>query len=400
MSKKRKYHGFGLLERSPKHWAIIIEDKDRTTGKRKQRWHSFVGSSRDAVAEAQRLAQEKKNGQRVDPNKISIAIFLDRWLKHMQARLLPRAHERYSEIARKNIVPLLGDISLQKLDTEQIDGAYTKALANGRRNGRGGLSPATVRYMHRVLRQALQQAVQWRMLAINPADAAQSPKVERKEMSALDPIETATMIEAARSERLLIAYLLAVMCGLRRGEVAALRWRSVDFASGQLSVSASIEQTSTSVREKLPKSGKGRTVAIPAMVVDDLRQHRITQAEQLLALGVRLTDDHHVVMREDGQPYQLRSLTHAFQIFRDRHGLRRVRLHDLRHTYATHLLAAGIQPKVAQERLGHSSIAITLDLYSHVMPGMQAEAAERVNDVLAAAMQKRGQATKGMLAIC
>jgi integrase len=103
--------------------------------------------------------------------------------------------------------------------------------------------------------------------------------VERKEMSALDPTETATMIEAARNERLFIAYLLAVMCGLRRGEVAALRWRSIDFVSGQLSVSASVEQTSKTIREKLPKSGKGRTVALPAMLMEELRQHRIGQAQ-------------------------------------------------------------------------------------------------------------------------
>jgi integrase len=390
---KRKNHGYGLVERSPGHWAIIIDDKDRMTGKRKRVWHSFHGSRTEAKVEARRLLGEKDAGKRVDPTKVTVAVFLGRWLEHMQARLLPRAHERYGEIARKNIIPLLGDIPLQKLQALDIDAAYSKALISGRRDGKGGLAPATVHYMHRILRQVLQQAVQWRMLAINPADTAEPPKVERKEMSALDPVETARLIEAARNERLFIAYLLGVMCGLRRGEVAALRWRSVDLATGQLSVSASIEQTSKAVREKLPKSGKGRTVALLPMLVDELRQHRIRQAEHLLALGVRLSDDHHVVMREDGHPYQPRSLTHAFQIFRAKHGLDRVRLHDLRHTHATHLLAAGIHPKVAQERLGHSSIAITLDLYSHVMPGMQAQAAERVNEVLSAAIQKRAQQT-------
>jgi integrase len=238
MSKKRN-SGYGLIERSKSHWAIIIEDKDRATGKRKQRWHSFHGSKKEATVKARQLLAEKDAGKRVDPNKITVAAFLDRWLDHMEARLLPRAHERYSEIARKNIVPFLGDIPLQKLDTEQIDGAYTKALAIGRRNGKGGLAPATVRYMHRILRQALQQAVQWRMLALNPADAAEPPKVERKEMSALDPAETAALIDAARSERLYIAFLLAVMCGLRRGEVAALRWRSIDWEKSAISVKSS-----------------------------------------------------------------------------------------------------------------------------------------------------------------
>jgi len=157
---KRKNHGYGLVERSAGHWAIIIDDKDRVSGKRKRVWHSFQGTRTEAKVEARRLLGEKDSGKRVDPNKVTVATFLDRWLEHMQARLLPRAHERYAEIARKNIVPLLGDVSLQKLQTVDIDGAYGKALTVGRRNGKGGLAPATVHYMHRVLRQALQQAVQ------------------------------------------------------------------------------------------------------------------------------------------------------------------------------------------------------------------------------------------------
>src|SRR5207248_7637432 len=136
------------------------------------------------------------------------------------------------------------------------------------------------------------------------------------------------------------------------------------------------------------KSGKGRTIVLSATEIDDLRSHRAKQAEGLLALGVRLTDDHHVVARADGQPLQPRSLTHAFVKFVRRHGLQ-IRLHDLRHSHATHMLASGVHPKIAQERLGHSSVGITLDLYSHVLPGMQAEAASRVDEALRAAVNKR-----------
>ena len=127
------------------------------------------------------------------------------------------------------------------------------------------------------------------------------------------------------------------------------------------------------------------------MAIEELRCHKLKQAEQLLRLGTRATDDHHVVAREDGLPIQPRTLTHEFQVFLRKYRLQRMRLHDLRHTHATHMLQSGIHPKVAQERLGHSSIGITLDLYSQVLPGMQDEAAQRIDAAMRAAMEK----TKG-----
>jgi integrase len=242
--------------------------------------------------------------------------------------------------------------------------------------------------MHRVLREALQQALRWQMLPRNSADAVRPPKVERQQMQVLDTDDAVELIEAARDTSLFVPILLGVRCGLRRGEVAALRWRNVDLERGQISVVASAEQTDQGVREKEPKNGKGRTIVLSATEIEELRSHRVRQAQGLLVLGVRLTDDHHVA-REDGQPLQPRSLTHAFVKFIRQHGLRQVRLHDLRHSHATHMLASGVHPKIAQERLGHSSVGITLDLYSHVLPGMQAEAVSRVDAVLRDALDRR-----------
>jgi integrase len=380
-----------IRERSPGRWAIVIDARDPVTGKRLRKWHTFKGNKREAQTECARLIGEHKAGKvNLAPNKTTAAEFLAHWLDHMQAQLTPRSHERYSELVIKNIVPLIGSTALAKLQPVMISQAYAKALKNGRRDGKGGLSPKTVLYMHRVLRQALAQAVLWELLGRNPADAVEPPKTERRQMTALDTDATATLVEAARDTSLFIPVLLAVMCGIRRGEIAALRWRSVDLERGTLAVVASAEQTKETVREKPPKNGKGRSVALPSLVVDELCRYRIKQAEHLLRLGVRLTDDHHVVMREDGLPLQPRSLTHAFQIFLKTHKLQRVRLHDLRHTHATQMLKSGVHPKVAQERLGHSSIAITLDLYSHVMPGMQDEAAQRVDVALRAAIERAG----------
>ena len=378
-----------IRERSHGQWAIVLDVRDPEFGKRKRKWHSFKGTKREAQIECSRLISEISGGAYIEPIKVTVGQFLDRWLEHMKGQLTARSHERYTELARKNLVPLIGNTLLAKLRPTMISQAYAKALESGRRDGKGGLSPLTVKYMHRILRHALQQAVRWQLLVRNPADAVKPPTAERKEMKALDADGTAALIEAARGTRLFVPILLGVLCGMRRGEITALRWRSVDLERGQLSVVASTEQTRDSVREKVPKSGHGRTVALPSLVVEELRQHRLSQAEALLKLGVRLEDNHHVIMRADARPLKPRSLTHAFEIFLRKQGLPRIRLHDLRHSHATHLLASGVHPKIAQERLGHSSVAITLDLYSHVLPGLQAEAADRVDVVLRDAINRR-----------
>ena len=373
-----------IRERSPGHWAIVIDVSDSQGGKRKQRWHSFKGTKRQAQIECARLIAELQNGTAVEPSRMTVADFFERWIEHMRGQVSPRSHERYAEIARKNLAPLLGALTLTKLQPAHISQAYAKALASGRRDGAGGLSPRTVTHMHRVLREALQQAVRWQLLARNPADAVKPPKVERKQMNVLDTDAAVAMIEAARESPLFVPILLGIRCGLRRGEVVALR----DLERGQISVVASAEQTEQGVREKEPKNGKGRTIVLSATEVEELRTHRARQAEGLLALGVRLTDDHHVVTRADGQPLQPRSLTHAFVKFVRQHGFQ-IRLHDFRHSHATHMLASGVHPKIAQERLGHSSVGITLDLYSHVLPGMQAEAVSKVDAALRAALDRK-----------
>jgi len=272
-----------IRERSPGHWAIVIDVRDPEGGKRKQRWYSFKGAKRQAQIECARLISEIQKGTAVEPSRMTVAAFLERWIEHMQGQVSPRSHERYAELARKNLVPLLGALALTKLQPAHISQAYAKALASGRRDGAGGLSARTVTHMHRVLREALQQGVRWQLLARNPADAVKPPKVERQQMSVLDTDATVELIGAARGTPLFIPILLGVRCGLRRGEVVALRWRNVDLDRGQISVVASAEQTDQGVREKEPKNGKGRTIVLSATEVEELRTHRRRQAEALLA---------------------------------------------------------------------------------------------------------------------
>jgi integrase len=379
-----------IRQRSPGRWAIVLDIRDPATGKRRRKWHSFEGTKREAQLECARVISEIQRGSYVEPNKTTVAQFLDQWLANVKPRVSAKTWERYAELAQKNIIPALGAVLLPKLKPVQISETYATALASGRRRSTGGLSPATVRAMHALLKSALGQAVKWEMLVRNPADSVDPPKVRRASMQTYDLEQTADLIEAARGKRIFVPILLAVLCGLRRGEIAALRWRNIDLATAQLAVVQSAEQTKAGVRYKEPKNGRSRTVALPAMVVTELKAWRAKHAEELLKLGKRLSDDDFVVAQADGSAYQPHSLAQEWVRFLANHpALPRIRFHDLRHAHATHMLKAGVHPKIASERLGHSKIGITLDLYSHVLPNMQADAAAVVDGALQAALKKR-----------
>ena len=293
------------------------------------------------------------------------------------------------EIARANISPLIGNIVVAKLQPAQISAAHAKALVSGRRSGAGGLSARTVHHMHRILKQAMSQAMRWQLLIRNPLDAVDPPKVERKRMNTYGIGEAAELLDVMRGTSMFIPTLLAVLCGLRRGEIAALRRRNVDFANRQIAVAESVEQMNGAVRFEEPKSGRARTVAFSGIVAEELRAHRLQQATQFLKLGVGHSDERFVASQPDGRGMQPTYITHEWVRLIRKTSLRRLRFHDLRHAHATHLLASGVHPKVASERLGHSKVGIAMDLYSHVMPGMQEDAAARVDASVRTALEKR-----------
>jgi hypothetical protein len=194
-----------IRQRSPGHFAIILEQSDAATGKRKRKWHSFKGTKRQAQIECARLISELNGGTYLEPSKITMAQHLERWLEHVRSQISPRTYERYCEIVRKNIIPALGAIYLTKLRPAQISEAYAKALASGRRDGKGGLAPTTVVYLHRLIRKALGQAVRWELLSRNVADAVDPPKIERNVLPTYDMAQTAELLEAATRDTIAVA---------------------------------------------------------------------------------------------------------------------------------------------------------------------------------------------------
>ncbi len=378
-----------IRSRGKRSWAIVLDIGQDAAGKRRQKWHKVHGTKRDAQRELVCLLNQMNTGAYVEPTRLLVRDYLADWLAHAKSKVSGKTFERYEEIVDKHLVPALGHHPLAKLHPLHIQGYYSDAVQNGRLDGKGGLSAQTVLHHHRVLHKALQQAVKLLLLARNPTDAVDPPRPQRKQIRALDEDQAAALLKVLEGTRFYVPALLAVTTGMRRGELLALTWRNTDLEAGSVTVCQSLQQTNEGVSVKQPKSGKGRTVALPAIASEALRKHKATQAEERLLLGPSYTDNGLVFPRYDGQFWEPDSFTSSFAATVRKSRLPRVNFHALRHSHATILLKRGINPKIVSERLGHARVGTTLDIYSHVLPGMQEEAAQRIDTALRAAIDAK-----------
>ncbi len=379
-----------IRRRGKRSWAIVIDLGRDANGRRRQKWITVKGLRRDAERELARIINEIETGEFVEPSKMTVGEYLERWLSdHARTRVGAKTFERYGELIRGHIVPALGAYRLSQLRPLHIQGLYTEALKSGRKDGHGGLSPQTVVHVHRVLRAALKQAVRWRLLSRNPADDVDPPRPPKTEMRALTEDETAKLLSAAARSTLATPILVAVTTGLRRGELLGLRWTDIVLDRGELIVRRSLQQTRDGLTYKEPKTARARRkVTLASLAVEALRQHKAVQAEERLRLGSVYQNNGLVFPRPDGQPWPPDAFTSTFAAFIRRSKLPQIRFHDLRHSHASQLLRQGVHPKVVSERLGHSTVSITLDTYSHVLPGLQHDAALGVNGALRSAIER------------
>ena len=377
-----------IRERGPGTWAVVVPVGRYADGRPKYKWSTVKGGRRDAQRELNRRLAEQQAGTYVEPSKLTVGQYLQRWLAdYAKPKVRAKTYEGYEEFVRVHLAPALGHFQLAKLKPLDIQGYYARLQRDGRRDGKGGLSARTALHHHRVLRQALHQAVKWELLARNPADAVEPPQPEDREMPALDAAESAALLKAAEGSRLYLPVLLALTTGLRRGEVLGLRWVDVDLNAGTLAVRQSLQRTKGGSVFTPPKTKKSRRqVALPSVTAEALARHRAEQLRVRRELGGAYRDHELVVANGDGTPFLPNAFTHAFTDLVARANVKRVRFHDLRHSHATQLLKEGVHVKVVSERLGHSKVGITLDTYSHVLPGMQEDAARRVDRALRAAI--------------
>jgi integrase len=352
-----------IRERSPGHWAIILDLRDPQTGKRRRKWHSFSGTKREAQAQCARLITEMKDGAYVETDKASLSDFLDRWERDwMATNVSPKTAERYSELLRTHIRPAFGDKRMQAIRAEDLNKLYADLHLK--------LAPRTIKHVHRLLHRVFGHAAKWGNVKRNVASLVDAPKAPATEAPALQLAEIPKMFEALRGRNLFPIAVVALGTGMRRGELCALRWQDVDLDGARLQVERSLEQTrKEGLRFKSPKSARGRrTISLSPAVVAQLRTHWKAQQEQRLSLGLGgASPDGLVFANWDGSARLPNGLTKEFAEAMERAGLAHVTLHTLRHTHASQLITSGMDILTVSRRLGHSSAAITLTVYGHLL---------------------------------
>ena len=371
----------GLIkQRSKGSWSIVLDlGRDPSTGKRKQQWVTVRGTKKQAESKLAELQHQMDTGGYIKPSKDTVGAFLQSWLTSYVSTLVrPKTFEGYQYRA-KHLIGGLGHILLADLRPDHIHHYY-------REKGKT-LAPATLIKHHNLLKAALAQAVEWRTLPRNVAESVKPPQVRRKEMRALTGSEVHRLLEACEGKPWHPIFHTLTWTGLRRSELLGLRWKDLDLMLATLRVVQTLQKLNTGeFIYQEPKTAAGRrTIALSPTSCLELQAHREKQGRDAEALGIALTDETLVFSHPDGTPRVPSTLTLAFRRLTKRIGLEGVRLHDLRHTMASLYLQQGVSPKTVAERLGHASVVITLDLYSHCLPGVQEAAAAQFDAAMESA---------------
>src|SRR5674476_735571 len=314
------------------------------------------------------------------PTKASVKDYLTKeWLPAVKSTIRPSTYNSYVQHVECHIAPHIGTVKLQKLSGSQVNALYAKLAETGRKDGKTGLSTMTIHHVHACLHKACKDAVRWGHISRNPLDAADPPRKkgdETKEMQTWTKEQLKAFLDSVADERLSPLWHTIAMTGMRRGEALGLRWSDVDIENGRLSVRRALVPTNREVVVSEPKTVKGRRViALDPGTVEILKAQAARQLEEQNEWEDAWTESGLVFTLENGAALDPESVSRYFRLAVKMSMLPQIRLHDLRHTHATLALQAGIHPKVVSERLGHATISITLDTYSHAIPAMQEEAA-------------------------
>lgn len=385
-----------MRRRGERSWEITLYlGRELASGKKQYQTHSFKGNKKQAQSELARLVTQVETGAYVAPNKLTVAEFLERWLRDYAAvNVSGKTFERYDSVTHNHLIPALGSLPLVKLAPLHIQEHYSQAMQDGsRKDGRpGGLSAQSVLHHHRILSEALRMAVRWQLLGRNPADSVEPPRVRAEEVQVIDETQTAWLLDCAQGTRLYVPILLAVSAGLRRGEILAARWTDVEWIAERLWVRRSVEETKAGVTIKEPKSARGRRpVTLPRLAVEALRVHQQQQDRIKEALGSDYQDEGLICCADDGALWKPSAFTSAYRSLLKRRKLNGPNFHALRHSHASQLIRAGVDIKSVSGRLGHSKSGFTLETYGHLLPGQDEEAARRVDAALRPAMERRAR---------
>ena len=371
MARKPRGRGEGgIFQRADGLWVAVVSLGYGGDGKRRRR--TVYGNSKGEVQEKLKALHQEDGRLPSDARQITVAQFLKTWLESVRLNRQGTTYDRYELLVRRQVVPHLGQHRVHQLTPLHVQ----QWLGDMERAGESAWS----RFHAGVaLNTALRAAVKKGLLASNPCAAADMPKMPKCEMRAWDAVQVKRFREESAGERLHALYILAVGTGMRQGEIFGLRWPDIDFAGGSLSVRRTLGEVRGRFQLKEPKTPAARRrIDLPAHVVAELHDHR----KRMLAEGQDVRDGLVFCDNDGGYLRKSNVLRRSFYKILKRAGLPRIRFHDLRHTAASLLLMLGENPKVVQERLGHARVEVTLNIYSHVLPTMQKEAAQKLDRLL------------------
>jgi integrase len=376
MARKRNAGEGSIFQRADGRWCAQL-DLGWQNGKRVRKY-IYGATAQEVQDQLLKARSDRAAGFPVAVERQTVGHFLVDWLQNtVRPSVRAATYRSYEQTIRNHLVPELGPLPLRKLEPQHVRAMLNRKLA-------AGLSARSVAYLRVVLRAALNQARKWNLVARNAAELVESPRARRFEIKPLAPEQARQLLDAAKGSQLEALYAVALACGLRMGEMLGLRWQDMDLEAGRLAVRQAIQrQCGAGLVAIEPKTDRSRrTIEIPAPLVAALKAHRIRQLEERLAAGARWRDNGLVFTSGVGTPVEPRNLHRSFKTTLKKAGLPDIRFHDLRHSAASLMLAQGVPLRVVMEVLGHSSISLTADTYSHVMPSLVRDATEKAAAVL------------------
>lgn len=358
-------------------WSYRLDLGFDDAGKRRQRQVGNFATKREAQAALNEALAGLQQGAYVAPSKQTVREFLDTWIETVKPELAITAWTNYREVLKSYVLPHIGSVRLADLSAMDLKRWHGELLDHGRRDGTP-LAVNSVKLAHRVLHRALADGVRWNVLPVNPASSVRVPKGEHKEMSVWTSEEARRFLDSLEHDRLRGLWALALHTGMRRGELAGLRWSDVDLDGGTLTIAQQRTTAGSKTVTMAPKARSQRQLILADPTVSSLRKHLERQLIERFDAGVAWVESGYVFVDESGEPLLPQRITKMFAAAIARADVPTIRLHDVRHTMATNALAAGVHPKVVQEQLGHATIAVTMDIYSHVPQAVRREGAGRI----------------------
>ncbi|MBQ6459002.1 MAG: site-specific integrase [Exiguobacterium sp.] len=366
----------GSIRNDGNTWYYILEI-GRVNGKRRQkkkRGFKTKKEAQKALIEAEHAILQK--GMYHEPAKTLYGEYLKSWLDDKKIIVKDSTYKIYHWLIHKHIIPYLGHIEISKIRPNDIQKLYNELITNDL------LARENVQKIHSLINDSLNKAVKCDLINRNVASLVDRPKAYKSELSVWSIQEVKLFLNNAKTSRYHIAFVLALSTGMRQGEILALRWKDIDFSKQTLSIRQTLSHTGNKINTGAKTKSSLRNITLPEETINLLIKHKkAIQSEKRLA-DILYNDNDLVVCTNVGTPCSPRNLLRTFYSITKQSSVPRIRFHDLRHTHATLLLEQGTHPKVVSERLGHSNVRITLDTYSHVLPTMQVETANKLNSLL------------------